>query len=80
MELLKEELEMVKVLRGSATGRALVSYVERLMNSLCDIRTMEGVGEVERLGRLEAVKILETSLVRLLKTENETSFGVDSYV
>lgn len=67
IELLPEEIAFFESLRNSATGAKLKHYLERMIDDMCDLRTMTTISGTEIKARREAADALEDSLIRLLK-------------
>lgn len=79
--LTHQEQQMFQELTQSSIGSVLASYLERTAVKMCDLRTLDGIDEIKRLARLEAVKIFEDSLLKYLKpSEQLEDVTPESYV
>lgn len=79
IELSQRSKEFITSIQGSGTAVALVSLLEELTASLCDVRNMADLSESSLKGRLVASRLLEEVIQKLSlhnpkKTPNNSEF------
>ena len=62
MRLLEEDIQMFDTLSKSELGNQLVSYLKRLSDSVCDVRTMAEGDTPETMKR--AAMVIERDLIQ----------------
>lgn len=65
MKLNEQEVAFFKSLSGTETGKTLVSYYERLISHICDVRNMGKDDTRESVQK--AVSIIEEHLISKIK-------------
>ncbi len=71
MRLTDRDLKLFESLSKSHTGKALIDYLNRLNDWLCDVRNMDGIEETDRKARLEFANLMENHFIKKIQLSNE---------
>jgi hypothetical protein len=71
MELKQEDILLFRGLKDTKTGTDLISYLERLLVHLCDIRQLDDTSDLALKGRKDAARIIENDIIKQIRMVDE---------